>query len=96
VGGLWVRLGKIKCAAIWVGLCGCIAALLILLSVGIFVVCFHVRLLSVVTSFTLAHNAYVYDSLGFRSASLSTLLNEISKTKLQTNTEPQAGINILL
>jgi hypothetical protein len=35
VGGLWVRLGKIKCAAIWVGLCGCIAALLILRSVGI-------------------------------------------------------------
>jgi len=22
VGGLWVRLGKIKCGAIWVGLCG--------------------------------------------------------------------------
>ena len=35
VGGLWVRLGKIKCAAIWVGLCVCIAALLILRSVGI-------------------------------------------------------------
>ena len=36
VGGLWVRLGKIKCAAICVGLCFGIAALLILRSVGIF------------------------------------------------------------
>jgi hypothetical protein len=35
MGGLWVRLGKIKCAAIWVGLCVGIAALLILRSVGI-------------------------------------------------------------
>jgi len=40
-------------------------------------------------------NVNVYDGLGFRSASLSTLLNEIKKTKLQTYTEPQAGINIL-
>jgi hypothetical protein len=36
VGGLWLRLGKIKCAAIWVGLCVGIAALLILRSVSIF------------------------------------------------------------
>jgi len=34
-GWAWVRLGKIKCAAICVGLCGGIAALLILRSVGI-------------------------------------------------------------
>ena len=33
---LSMRLGKIKCAAIWVGLCDCIAALLILRSVGNF------------------------------------------------------------
>jgi len=37
VGGLWVRVGKIKCAAIWVGLRDWIAALLILRSAGIFV-----------------------------------------------------------
>jgi hypothetical protein len=43
-----------------------------------------------------AGNVYVYDGLGFRSASLSALLNEIKKTKLQIYTEPQAGINILL
>jgi hypothetical protein len=48
------------------------------------------------TSTGLAGNVYVYDGLGFRSASLSHVLNEIKKTKLQTYTEPQAGINILL
>jgi len=56
VGGLWVRLGKIKCAAIWVGLCGCIGALLILRSVGIFVFRFNVSLMSVVSFATLAPN----------------------------------------
>jgi len=44
VGGLWVRLGKIKCAAIWVGLCGGIAALLILRRVGILSIVFFVGL----------------------------------------------------
>jgi len=44
----------------------------------------------------MAANGYVYDGLGFRSALLSPLLNEIKKTKLQIYTEPQAGINILL
>ena len=46
--------------------------------------------------FTLAANVYVYDGLGLRTASLSPLLNEINKSKRQTNTEPQADINILL
>ena len=41
-------------------------------------------------------NVYVYDGLGFRSASLYPLPNEIKKTKLQIYTETQAGINILL
>jgi hypothetical protein len=31
----------------------------------------------------------------FEARHCPTLLNEIMKTKLQTNTEPQAGINIL-
>jgi len=56
VGGLWVRLGKIKCAAIWVGLCVGIAALLILRSVGIFVCRFTVCLMSVVSSVRVAAN----------------------------------------
>ena len=43
-----MRLGKIKCAAICVGLCGCIAALLILQRVGFRVIfsvglCLHCR-----------------------------------------------------
>ena len=58
VGGLWVLLGKIKCAAIWVGLCVGIAALLILRSVGIFVCRFTVCLMSVVSSVTLAPNVF--------------------------------------
>jgi hypothetical protein len=44
----------------------------------------------------IAANVYVYDGLGFRSASCPTLLNEIKKTKLEIYTSPQAGINILL
>ena len=32
----------------------------------------------------------------FEARHCPTLLNEIKKTKLQINTEPQAGINILL
>jgi hypothetical protein len=44
----------------------------------------------------MAGNAYVYDGLGFRSASLSHVPNEIKKTKLQIYASPQAGINILL
>ncbi len=59
VGGLWVRLGKIKCAAIWVGLCGGIAALLIIRSVGIFVCCFIVCLMSVVSSVRVAANLLI-------------------------------------
>jgi len=56
VGGLLVRLGKIKCAAIWVGLCSCIAALLILRSVGIFDCRFNVSMMSFVSSVALAPN----------------------------------------
>jgi hypothetical protein len=33
---------------------------------------------------------------GFEACICPTLLNEIKKTKLQTYTSPQAGINILL
>ena len=56
MGGLWVRLGKIKCAAIWVGLCGCIAALLILRRVGILSTVFLLVYVTSVGRPTLAPN----------------------------------------
>jgi len=49
----------------------------------------------VVSVFTLAYDVGVCDGLGFRSTSLSTLLTEIKKTKLQIYTSPQHVINTL-
>jgi len=88
VGGLWVRLGKIKCAAICVGLCGCIAALLILRSVGILVVFLSVYV-STVGRPTLACNVPQLQEVGDLEA-LNCLppQNLTRSTKLQLTTEP--------
>ena len=44
----------------------------------------------------IVHNVCVYGGLGFRSASLSQVTERNYKTKLDTNTKPQAVINTLL
>ena len=66
VGGLWVRLGKIKCAAIWVSLCVGIAALLILRSVGIFSFFLSIFYCSV-GLFTMTPNSNIHASTKFSS-----------------------------
>jgi len=71
VGRLWVRLGKIKCAAIWGGLCGCIAALLILRSVGILSFVFLSVYGYTVGLLGLQVTLNIYDERGFRTTQLS-------------------------
>ena len=88
VGGLWVRLGKIKCAAIWVGLCGCIAALLILRSVGIFSFFLSIFYWSV-GLFTMTPNGLQLKEVGdFEEPNCLPTVNLIRRTKLHLTTEP--------
>jgi hypothetical protein len=79
-----VRLGKIKCAAICVGLCGWLQLFLFCEGLA-FCLSFSVCLSLVVSSFRVSANGHTYEMLGIAGSSLSAVTKANAGQNISSN-----------